>query len=355
MASIAAHVDEIVIVDTGSTDSTLAIARSYDATVLERVWRNDFAWARNEALAAASGDWILYIDADERLILPDGGDLAEGLDPADILAARVGFRPKVNSTPFREHRLFRNSPRIRFRGTMHETVMPDLALLIKETGGRVVDTRAEIQHLGYEGEQSHKHARNLPLLRAALKREPGRLYYWHHLVSTLEAIGEVDEAMVTATKVAERMRQTEPTGMERPIASLLLCTYARLLHARGHDAMPEIEAGLAYYPEHAYLRLIKAQVLIDRNEPALAITILEELAAIDGATYADETLSHDRRIFDVWAHDLLGVALLRLGRRNEAAASFERAAAGAPDDLSYKAKALAIRPSSGSLGKAANS
>jgi tetratricopeptide (TPR) repeat protein len=236
---------------------------------------------------------------------------------------------------------------------MHETVMPDLAQLISETGARVIDTSAEIQHLGYEGDQSHKHVRNLPLLRSALEREPGRIYYWHHLVSTLEAMGKSEEALATAAEVARRIAATELSGTERPIASLLLCTYARLLHGRGDDAMPVIDAGLGYYPEHAYLRLIKAQVLIDKNEPRIALDILEDLAAVDSATYADERLSHDRRIFDVWAHDLMGVALLRLGRRVEAAAAFARASEGAPDDPSYRVKAMAIRPSSQSPGKAA--
>jgi tetratricopeptide (TPR) repeat protein len=235
---------------------------------------------------------------------------------------------------------------------MHETVMPDLVRLIGETGARVVDTRAEIQHLGYEGDQSHKHVRNLPLLRAALDREPGRIYYWHHLVSTLEAMGDSEEALVTAAEVARRIEDTELSASERPIASLLLCTYARLLHGRGDDAMPTIDAGLGYYPEHAFLRLIKAQVLIDRNEPQPALDILADLAAVDSATYADESLSHDRRVFDVWAHDLTGVALLRLGRRAEAAAAFARAAEAAPDEPSYRVKAMAIRPASPPPGTA---
>ena len=67
LASIAGQVDEIVLVDTGSTDLTLEIAGRYGARIIEYPWSDDFSAARNHALDHASSDWILYIDADERL------------------------------------------------------------------------------------------------------------------------------------------------------------------------------------------------------------------------------------------------------------------------------------------------
>ncbi|MGO9882155.1 MAG: glycosyltransferase family 2 protein, partial [Solirubrobacteraceae bacterium] len=73
LASIREIVDEIVVVDTGSVDDSVEIARRYGARVIHHPWRDDFAQARNAALDAARGEWILYIDADERL---SGGDRA---------------------------------------------------------------------------------------------------------------------------------------------------------------------------------------------------------------------------------------------------------------------------------------
>src|SRR5205823_2345512 len=64
-------VDEIVIVDTGSTDRTIEIARSYGAKVLEREWTGSFSDARNASFEAASGDWVIYLDADEVLVADD--------------------------------------------------------------------------------------------------------------------------------------------------------------------------------------------------------------------------------------------------------------------------------------------
>ena len=348
LASIAGIVDEIVVVDTGSTDTTIDIAKSFGVTLLHRQWRDDFAWARNESLAAASGAWILYIDADERLTLPPGRRLADSLDQPDAIAARVVFYPRVNVTPYREYRLFRNDPEIRFRGTMHETMVPDLQRLQSERGGVFIDSAAEIRHLGYEGDQAHKYARNIPLLRAALQVRPDRLYYWHDLVRSLAGSGKVDEALAVA---AEGYRQVRPEGMsaaDRAVATLLIGTYARLLFSRGEGdrAMELIESGLALYPGQPQLRLLKARALVERGAFEEALVIATELAAIDGAAYFDPHISHSRRLFDVHAPDLMGIILLRLGRRAEAADAFERAAQAAPDDPSYRVKAIAIRGAS---------
>ncbi|MEO8669240.1 MAG: glycosyltransferase family 2 protein, partial [Bauldia sp.] len=176
LASLAGHVDDIVVVDTGSTDRTIAIAAAFGARILHSAWQNDFATPRNLGLDAATSGWILYIDADERLSVPEGHRLDEGLSDPGLVAARVGFFPRVRSTPYRELRLFRNDPRIRFEGAIHETIVPAIDALI-DLGGRVSQSPAEIRHLGYEGDLSHKYRRNLPMLRAAAIAEPQRLYY----------------------------------------------------------------------------------------------------------------------------------------------------------------------------------
>src|SRR5918993_840264 len=67
LTSLAGVVDEIMVVDTGSSDGTPELARAHGADVVHERWRDDFAAARNIALARCSGDWVLYIDADERV------------------------------------------------------------------------------------------------------------------------------------------------------------------------------------------------------------------------------------------------------------------------------------------------
>lgn len=342
LASIVDHVDEIVVVDTGSVDRTVAIAEAFGVKLLHRQWRNDFAWARNEGLDAATGNWILYIDADERLSLPPGASLRDNLEGTDVFASRVLFRPTVNGTPFREYRLFRNDPRLRFRGSMHETILPDLEVLRRTVGARVTESPALLVHLGYEEGSEWKHERNLPLLRAAIAEDSDRLYYWYHLAHTLAGLNQVDEALAVGAEGLHRASLGRLAGNEAIIAAQMAFTQARLLHERGEDSLPVIAAGYRYDPGNPTLQLLEARILIDLGRPQDALPLLEALAAIDSATFVDPRVSHDRRIFDVHAHDLLGVALLRLGRRQEAAASFRRAAEAAPDDMSYRIKAQAL-------------
>ena len=78
LTSVQGVVDEICIVDTGSTDGTVAIAESFGARVSQVAWREDFAWARNQALEMATGAWIFVLDADERLA-PGSRDQLRGV------------------------------------------------------------------------------------------------------------------------------------------------------------------------------------------------------------------------------------------------------------------------------------
>jgi glycosyltransferase involved in cell wall biosynthesis len=85
LESVRPFVDEMVVVDTGSTDDTVAIAQSYGATVHSFSWCDNFAVARNYACSQVSGDWILVLDADEELIAQShsarrGGEFHDALD-----------------------------------------------------------------------------------------------------------------------------------------------------------------------------------------------------------------------------------------------------------------------------------
>src|SRR5689334_16463908 len=165
LRSLVDTVDEIVIVDTGSRDDTIEIARRFPTQLYHFPWRDDFSAARNYALARAKGDWILYIDADECLEIPSHDVFRAVLADQDKVAWELQFYPRVGWTRCYEMRLFRNDPRIRFRGVIHERIHPAVEAVARSDGLTIGSCDVTLRHFGYEADQSAKNSRNIPLLR----------------------------------------------------------------------------------------------------------------------------------------------------------------------------------------------
>lgn len=324
LASLAGQVDEIVIVDTGSTDNTTRIAKSFDVKLLHRPWTDDFSAARNSALDDASGDWILYIDADERLRLPLGVHLSSYLEGKPAAAAFVQFMPRSGFTRYRDPRLFLNRRDIRFRGRIHETVMPDVDRLCRTLGLSVIPTEAQIDHLGYDGSQDHKHPRNLPLLQAELRQSHERVYYYYHLAETYAALGDIPAAEKTAREGLDVARRNN-TEKNLADASLIYQMLARILPPC-QSTLEIIEEGLGRLPSDYALRFHLALQLVKLGRHAEALPHLQTLQAIDPDTLNDGLLAFDRKIFGTFAWQLAATCLLAAGRQEEAMQAFRAAA-----------------------------
>jgi tetratricopeptide (TPR) repeat protein len=168
---------QIVVVDTGSTDRTVEIAREFGADIYSFAWCDDFAAARNAALEHATGDWVLMLDADEEL--PPAQHAKLLTDKKD--AAAIAFRlPLVNAGQEQEGRsfvprLFRNAPEVFFTGRIHEQVFSSLLERAQKWGLKTALGSAELLHHGYTAEllrDRNKIERNLKLLRAAIAENP---------------------------------------------------------------------------------------------------------------------------------------------------------------------------------------
>lgn len=166
--------DEIIVCDTGSTDHTRQIAREYTDQVHEVPWEDDFSIARNRSIERASGDWILWLDADEHLV--GAGQLAKYL--RDNMyngyvirqhhhAVDADFKPDVPV------RLFRNHLGIRFFGCVHEH--PETALN-EGVKPAVILGDVHIVHDGYvtEAIRRKRFLRNLPMVMNDRKLNPTR-------------------------------------------------------------------------------------------------------------------------------------------------------------------------------------
>ena len=199
LESVRGLVDEIIVVDTGSADRTAETARSSGARVFSFPWTGSFAEARNESLRRATGDWIIFLDADERLNTFGVEDClrktasAQGIDA--YVVSIVNLRPdgKADSTVVRAVRFFRNLPGIRFSGRVHESV----DRFLSESGARAHHAGFEIQHFGYALEPEivrRKHERNLHLLQEELAEDPGSSHLRYHLGLTCMALEREEEA-----------------------------------------------------------------------------------------------------------------------------------------------------------------
>src|ERR1051325_1720858 len=142
-------VSEIVVVDTGSTDQTRSIAESLGAKVYDFPWIDDFAAARNASLDHATGDWIFWMDADDRLDPVNRNRLRQLF--SSVGEQRQAFRMSVLSRQGDQQltldhvRLFRRAPEIRWRGAVHEQIIPAL----EEAGHARVPSEIVIFHQGY--------------------------------------------------------------------------------------------------------------------------------------------------------------------------------------------------------------
>jgi tetratricopeptide (TPR) repeat protein len=163
LRSVRDVVDEIVVVDTGSTDSTPRIASDFGSRVFRFEWTDDFSKARNYSVEQATGDWILILDADETIARSDAGKiraLARG-DADGYLFTYRGYTLDSNDMRWvanddsypegagwdgwiegRVVRMFRRDERIRFQGAVHESA--DLS--IRSFGGTILDTDIIIHH-----------------------------------------------------------------------------------------------------------------------------------------------------------------------------------------------------------------
>lgn len=323
LESLSGQVNEIVIVDTGSSDQTTAIAKKHAVRLLHHKWTGDFSEARNMALDAATGEWILYIDADERLHVPDTMTLAAMVSGRRAAAARVQFMPKSGFTRYGEPRLFLNRPDMRFRGRIHETVMPDIDRLCIEEGYSVIMTEAKIDHLGYDGNQDHKHARNLPLLEAAITGGQKRVYYYYHLAETLVALRRMEDAARIGYEGLAVARGND-SEKNRADASLIYQMLARIAPP-GEAILALVQEGMTRFPSDHALRFQLAQQLVHLNRWAEALPHLEFLRKIDPESLVDGLLAFDRRIFGEFAWRLTGTCFMNMGRRRESLQAFRAA------------------------------
>lgn len=285
LQSVSTYVTEMIIVDTGSIDGTIAIAEAYGAKVIRVVWEDDFAVARNIALEHARQPWILVLDGDECLapfsmtgwkkLLGDGQCLGYYVQ----LVSRVGSKENASgSITDAVCRLFRNDQRIRFKGTLHEEVASSIA---------AIDTAAlkfaplTINHEGYLDEivvERDKKKRNGRILQAALLRNPSDPVLRYAMGTELFSAGELEQAVAWLEPIVEEL----PPDSGYASDVLLKLSHACRALGRLEAAVSWAELGLKQYRYEDFpdLHEARAAVLLEQDQADQAVEALGKALAI---------------------------------------------------------------------------
>lgn len=208
LQSLRHNVDEIVLVDTGSIDRTVEIAKRFGCRVFTCAWEDDFSAAKNFALRQAKGDWIVFLDADEyfsadtcanlRSIMAEYGEHAAALQIK--MVNLDSDRADTVLDYFYKIRIFKNAPHIHYAGAIHE----NLTGLEVEAIVRIPAEKLLLYHTGYSANRiAAKCRRNLAALKkcAAGKGETPRILA--HLADAYYGLGEYAQAARCATRSIE--------------------------------------------------------------------------------------------------------------------------------------------------------
>jgi tetratricopeptide (TPR) repeat protein len=256
LQSVRPVADEIVIADTGSTDDTVSIAKQFGAKVSHFDWVNDFAAARNFALAQTTGDWILVLDADEWASEALAAEIKNFIaGPPRIGRLKIVSDFKHNAQTLQSStfvsRLF---PRgAKFDGRVHEQIVSNLPR---------VNLQGELWHDGYL--ETKKSERNVKLLQAELAREPGSAYLQFQLALEFTSLGQAQNAFNCLQKARAVMQPSEPFAPNVIVDFLYAALELKNFDA-GLEAVRESENWLADFPDFQLVRGLFYMKLVGSN------------------------------------------------------------------------------------------
>lgn len=254
LESIKSWIDEIIIVDTGSTDNTVKIAESYGAKVYYHEWQNDFSLHRNQSIGYANGDWIFIIDADE-VVRSDMSEFKDRLSliPDNISALVVRVFETGDSTSWLGVRFFRKSSNPTYHGIVHNKVRYD---------GGCAATDVEMVHHGYSlspEKMAKKRIRTESLLLERLKQNEDD-HAAHYYMTQLK-VGEKN--FNKAEYHGLRFFKCVPCGPEDMQFYSVMYFYMAWIYlnnGNGNRAVDWALKGLEFYPNDLDLNYIMARI-----------------------------------------------------------------------------------------------
>ena len=254
LAAVKDAVDEMIVVDTGSSDRTVEIAESFGAKVLHHEWTGDFSAARNVSFDAATSDWIVYLDADEVLV-PDDAERLRELTKRTwreaMYLVETNFTGDLSDGEALTHnalRVFRNRDEYRFDGRLHEQIANKLPAYNPE---RLEATSVRIEHYGYLAsvrDAKEKSRRNIELLEQQAREGGSGPFLHFNLGSEYAAAMENAAALREFKKSWELLQQegVEGYGFVPSLMGRLVKAYR--VNGLYAEARKQADEGLQLFP-----------------------------------------------------------------------------------------------------------
>jgi len=315
---------EIIIVDTGSTDRTVEIAREFGARVEHFDWIDDFAAARNESFNYATSDWIFWMDADDRLSPDNLIRLKQTLvsGQADVYACPIDSNTaqhlQARATAY-HFRLFRNYLGLRFKYPLHEDM--DFAAAIRPV--TTAYTNAVITHVGYglgDDVFKAKTKRNLQIVQKALARRPNSIRWLYYQGVSLSILHDYAGAIKAFESVLARApaEQAELNDIHLYYGHLAL-VYAYHRSKQEDTAEQALHNALQRYPQRHHLAVAAGMFYLDRDDPHTALTWLEKAASLP----PEPVTESGQRWLPGTQQEYTGLTRLLLGKLKSAQAEYQ--------------------------------
>lgn len=348
LRSVREAVDEVIVVDTGSTDATVELARRACAQVFHFKWCDDFSAARNDSIARATGDWVLWLDADERLA-PGAAQVIREAAARDDLDCGYLFLHNASSAdasteevlsgrarlapPVLHPRLLRRTLDLRFSGVVHEQISDWLRPRL--SAGKTANLAAHLIHLGYAPslrKARDKGDRNIRLLQKRAAAAPRDYSTYGYLAQECLEQGNPSEAWEAIEAGWRLLERGDPT-MREP-ALLLVCMRARLQMGSADAAgvLSSVEAGRRWVGPHPDLDIFEGVACLSLavgSEGARRTQLLLQAARSYESALAKDDLAYSQGFLSGSRSDaaMVGLGLVQLtgGSPSQALGYFDSA------------------------------
>jgi tetratricopeptide (TPR) repeat protein len=299
LASLHGLADEIILVDTGSTDATLAIAERFGCCVLHFPWSGDFSAARNESLAHAAGEWVFVIDADEEVPSEDKETILTTVNRPDLNLISVSVYNRsldsgAVSSVLPSIRLFRRTLQLRYEGIVHNR-------LCLPAGAAVFRSTARLYHYGYDLPKERleqKRARSRALLEEQLRRDPDDLFAHFNLAQLLRGMGgendptACEQIIQHAYKVIDHPQSPSPACRGYRLMAMHQAASALAALQRWTEAEEIARRALSEKPDYLDVMMTLGRMHLTRGNLAEAARWFREYLRVR-ETYRPDREGHD--------------------------------------------------------------